>query len=126
MWGVLILGVLFRGALTQISDENLGWNFVNEYNDKVGSLWNENVKKAWNYYTNITDYNLEVMVGSIKSSALNGTASIYFLIKGSPHILENTLIFMHQVAQITMKQRHIAANLFDNMFLLNILHLVLF
>lgn len=79
MWGVLILGVLFRGALTQISDENLGWNFVNEFNDKVGSLWNENVKKAWNYYTNITDYNLEVMVGSIKSSALNGTASIYFL-----------------------------------------------
>lgn len=64
MWGVLILGVLFRGALTQISDENLGWNFVNEYNDKVGSLWNENVKKAWNYYTNITDYNLEVMTNS--------------------------------------------------------------
>lgn len=79
MWGVLILGVLFRGALTQITDETLGWNFVNEYNDKVGSLWNENVKKAWNYYTNITDYNLEVMVGSIKSSALNGTASTYFL-----------------------------------------------
>lgn len=64
MWGVLILGVLFRGALTQISEENLGWNFVNEYNDKVGSLWNENVKKAWNYYTNITGYNLEVMVCS--------------------------------------------------------------
>lgn len=64
MWGVLILGVLFRGALTQITDETLGWNFVNEYNDKVGTLWNGNVKKAWNYYTNITGYNLEVMVCS--------------------------------------------------------------
>lgn len=64
MWGVLILGVLFRGALTQITDETLGWNFVNEYNDKVGTLWNENVKKSWNYYTNLTDFNLEVMTNS--------------------------------------------------------------
>lgn len=64
MWGVLILGVLFRGALTQNTNENSGWDFVNEYNDKVGTLWNENVKKSWNYYTNLTDYNLEVMTNS--------------------------------------------------------------
>lgn len=38
---------------------------MNEYNDKVGSLWNENVKKVWNYYINIMDYNLEVMVCSM-------------------------------------------------------------
>lgn len=52
---------------------------MNEYNDKVGSLWNENVKKVWNYYINIMDYNLEVMVCSIKIFVLNGIVSIYFL-----------------------------------------------
>lgn len=63
MWRLLFLGVLFRGAQTQLSEAD-GWIFADEYDRAVGILWNENGKAAWNYYTNITDYNLEVMSNS--------------------------------------------------------------
>ncbi|XP_061182126.1 angiotensin-converting enzyme-like [Saccostrea echinata] len=62
MWRFLVLGVLFRGAQTQTPAE--AEVFAEEYDRKVGVLWNENGKAAWNYYTNITDYNLEVMSNS--------------------------------------------------------------
>jgi hypothetical protein len=61
MWRFVVLGVLFRGTLGQYTEAD-GQAFVEEYDAKVGVLWNENGKAAWEYYTNITDYNLEVMV----------------------------------------------------------------
>lgn len=67
MWGLLILGVMFQGAFVESQTEADGAIFVNQYNDRVGDLWNQNVKASWNYYTNITGYNLEVMVRAIKT-----------------------------------------------------------
>lgn len=83
MWGLLVLGVMFQGAFVESQTEADGkifvnqYNdreteadgeiFVNQYNDRVGDLWNQNVKASWNYYTNITGYNLEVMVRAIKT-----------------------------------------------------------
>lgn len=66
MWKFLLLGVLFRGTLAQETETD-GQAFVDEYDAKVGVLWNENGKAAWEYYTNITDHNLEVMVCRIKT-----------------------------------------------------------
>ncbi|XP_048726863.2 angiotensin-converting enzyme-like isoform X2 [Ostrea edulis] len=63
MWKFLLLGVLFRGTLAQETETD-GQAFVDEYDAKVGVLWNENGKAAWEYYTNITDHNLEVMTNS--------------------------------------------------------------
>lgn len=67
MWGLLVLGVMFQGAFVESQTEADGEIFVNQYNDRVGDLWNQNVKASWNYYTNITGYNLEVMVRAIKT-----------------------------------------------------------
>ena len=67
MWGLLVLGVMLQGAFVESQTEADGEIFVNQYNDRVGDLWNQNVKASWNYYTNITGYNLEVMVRAIKT-----------------------------------------------------------
>ncbi|XP_033730620.1 angiotensin-converting enzyme-like isoform X2 [Pecten maximus] len=71
MWiEILVVMSMTLGRLqAQAGTEADGIQFLDEYNTKAGMVYNENVKAAWNYYTNITDENLEAMTASNLESA---------------------------------------------------------
>ncbi|XP_060075095.1 angiotensin-converting enzyme-like [Ylistrum balloti] len=64
---VTLLALGWGGA--QSGTESEGVQFLEDYNTKAGLVYNKNVKAAWNYYTNITDENLQIMTASNLESA---------------------------------------------------------
>lgn len=67
---VILLSVTSAAIFTAAqNDENAfrQW-FEQEYNPKVGELMFKEVDASWNYETNLTEFNQEIMVSSIHMS----------------------------------------------------------
>ncbi|XP_021364003.1 angiotensin-converting enzyme-like isoform X1 [Mizuhopecten yessoensis] len=66
MWIVtVVVSSLALGlGRAQAGTEAEGVQFLEEYNAKAGMVLNKNVKASWNYYTNITEENLDIMTAS--------------------------------------------------------------
>jgi len=78
----LVVCALFGCVLAQTEEQN-GTKFLEEYDETVAVLFNDNVKAAWAYYTNLTKHNENIMV----SLNILGGGCVSFVPKNSFFIL---------------------------------------
>ena len=60
----LVLVVLGLAWGELITDEDVASRWLNEYNYMAGQVYVERIKASWNYYTNLTTHNQQLMVST--------------------------------------------------------------